>query len=334
MPGATNAIFGLLKADGPCVKAPAPTMYNGNRQTRNRRSFMRRWARVSTVMTAAAVMMAVVVIAGMALAVLPGTAMAQSNPYHFFIGNATLDGRVPPEGTLINAYDGEVIIGSAYTRADGKFALQTARAHGIVTFQIGGVLADQTEPNWRAGVQSTNYNLTATTPDPTAGLVGPQGPPGPQGPAGPQGIPGPKGDQGPPGPVGPPGAPGSSGDPTAQGVAGPQGERGPQGPPGPAGPMGPEGMPGPAGPQGLQGPQGPAGSDGSDGTHGRDGAEGRDGKDASGLTGIIAIIISIVAVIIAVAMPFVMPGCAGGGNSGGNGGDGAGPGSGGGGTAG
>ena len=248
------------------------------------------------------------ILAVLTVLAVPGAAWAQlSSDYQIFIGRATLDGETPPTGTQVNAFDGATVIGTALTDVNGRYVLQTGRANGVVLFEIAGVPADQTEPNWRGGVISEGFDLSATTPDTIAagppgppGPAGPPGPPGPPGPAGPQGEPGLRGEAGPPGPTG-------SGE-TAGAMA-----MGPPGPPGPPGPKGEAGLAGSEGPAGPAGPQGAAGQDGRDGVDGRDGADGQDGRDgqpgqdAGGATGTVAIIISIAAVIIAIAMPFILP---------------------------
>lgn len=260
-------------------------------------------------MTKATILIAALLLAVLAL---PGTALAQFSEFHNFIGKATLDGEPLPTGTEISAHDGTRAIGTGHTGDDGQFALRTTRAHGIVTFKLGQIQAQETFANWRVDGVTTGYVLTFITPeDPTLGKIGP---PGPRGPAGPQGEAGPAGAPGETGPAGMTGETGPAGPPGPQGPAGPQGEPGSAGTgsAGPPGSRGEPGEPGPAGPPGPPGAAGPAGTDGQPGPAGEDGRDGRDGADA-GSSGMIAIIISIVAVILAVVLPFVLRRPAGGG---------------------
>ena len=120
------------------------------------------------------------------LAALPMTALAQNEPPQVLIGTAMLNGATPPMGTEITAHDGAKEIGSAMTKADGKFTLQVMRSGGTVTFMIADVKANETLSTWMSGDIKPGFNLNATASG-TVGRAGPPGPPGPAGAAGPAG---------------------------------------------------------------------------------------------------------------------------------------------------
>lgn len=237
--------------------------------------------------------LALLAIVGM-LSALPAAALAQSgsDAPHIFIGKATVNGVPATPGSVVTAWDGDKQIASASITAGGAFTLQVARSSGPISFQVDGVAANETHPTWqfghRTGTRAAPFTLTVQ------GQTAPPGAPGPAGPAGPKGDKGDKGDQGDAGAAGAPGARGPAG---AAGPAGPQGEAGIRGP---EGPQGPQGAPG------NDGAQGPAGNDGAAGQTGPAGTPGAAGVNASGTTGIIAIIIAVVAVIIAIALPMTM----------------------------
>ena len=235
--------------------------------------------------------LALLAIVGM-LSALPAAALAQSDAPHIFIGKATVNGFPATPGGTVTAWDGDKQIGSATIEAGGTFTLNVDRSAGAISFQINGVAAQETHPAWEfgglEGTSSDRFALTARGQTAPAGAQGPAGPAGPQGPAGADGA------DGAAGPVGP---------------AGPQGDAGIRGPEGPQGPQGDAGIRGPEGPQGPKGDPGAAGAAGADGAAGQTGPAGTPGAagvNASGTTGIIAIIIAVVAVIIAIALPMTM----------------------------
>ncbi len=227
------------------------------------------------------------------LSALPLTVFAQQSPPHVLLGTAMLNGATPPVDTEITAMQGGTKLGSAMTMAGGKFTIQVMQPSGTgpITFMLAGVDASERLTDWELGKIQDGFNISAQASG-TVGRVGPPGPAGPAGAAGPAGPAGPRGAAGAAGDTGPAGAAGADGPAGPAGADGARGPVGPQGDPGAAGPAGP------AGADGAAGPQGPAGAAGS---------VGPSGSDASGTTGIIAIIIAIVAAIIAIAMPFVMP---------------------------
>ena len=235
--------------------------------------------------------LALLAIVGM-LSALPAAALAQSDQPHIFIGKATVNGIPATPGSVVTAWDGDKQIGSKVIAAGGTFTMLVNRSDGAITFKVDGVDANESHPAWerggRQGTSAAPFILTVQGQTAAPGAPGPAGPAGPQGPAGADGAAGPAGAAGATGPQGPAGA---------QGPAGPQGEAGIRGP---EGPQGPQGAPGN---DGAAGAHGPAGNDGAAGVTG---PAGQPGVNASGTTGIIAIIIAVVAVIIAIALPMTM----------------------------
>ena len=235
--------------------------------------------------------LALLAIVGM-LSALPAAALAQSDAPHVFIGKATVNGVPATPGSVVTAWDGDKKIGTATIMTQGNFVLNVDRSAGAISFQVDGVAANETHPTWqfggRNGTSSDRFALTVQ------GQTAPPGAQGPAGPAGPQGEKGDKGDKGDPGAPGAAGTTGPAGPPGPAGAAGDAGIRGPEGP------QGPQGAPGNDGAAGAQGPAG------NDGAAGAQGPAGQAGVNASGTTGIIAIIIAVVAVIIAIALPMTM----------------------------
>ena len=231
-------------------------------------------------------------IAALLLALLPAVLAAQPSDLPAkFAGNAYLDGRLAPEGTLVEAVWQGAVLRSAtveYISPVYNYIMNVAKPEtgGTVHFRVGGQPAGQ-QAEWEVGTTTAPFDLHAlTTVSPTLApvaaapaptipplvIAGPVGPQGPQGPEGPRGATGYAGPEGPPGPTGVPGqdgAPGSrgpkgdAGERGLEGETGPQGLVGPQGPPGEAGATGEQGLAGPAGPEGAQGPEGPAGPAGT-----------------------------------------------------------------------
>ena len=260
------------------------------------------------------------------LAALPlSVALAQQPPGipSLIQGMAMLDGKAPPEGTMVTAMietevageDGEMMmemmdIGMAEVMADGSFTLIATDSGGkMVMFSLSMMMDGETmkydamsDPGEvvTVGGMDSMVNLEATTgmvpPTKTPvqvtesmrGPRGPQGPAGEAGPAGADGAPGAAGAQGPAGPAGPAGADGSDG---ARGAAGSDGADGSDGS------DGSNGSNGSAGPAGPSGPAGPAGADGATGPAGTTGAAGADG--GGGALAVVALIIAIVGVVAA-----------------------------------
>ena len=229
-----------------------------------------------------------VLVAAVALLMsIPAIVSAQADRPSRFAGNAYIDGRKVPDGTLIEALSEGAIVGTALTAtrsANFNYILDASRPVGTqqLTFRVGGFPTPETA-TWVDGRTTQPFNLNASsttvpptqalptpTPSPTPRVIRPtvtvRGPVGPQGPEGPAGPPG---DTGPAGPAGPRGIPGADGVPGADGAQGPPGERGADGSPGqqgetgPQGPPGPQGLQGDPGPSGVQGPPGPQGSSGN-----------------------------------------------------------------------
>ena len=243
-----------------------------------------------------------VVLAGISIALLsaiPSTTMGQtSTPTTRFWGNAFLDGRLAPEGSLIEIIsDGSVVQATnarAYT-ADVNYILNVPPGSltegATLTFRIAGHMAVG-ETTFDPGTDISPYNIMAisnATPTATLGpatVPAPRATPSPtpiiatpaaiprgtivpasgvegfvllQGPAGQQGAQGPAGVQGIQGPTGLTGERGPAG---AEGPAGEQGIQGPAGLTGERGPAGEEGPPGPQGEKGERGAAGPAGEAG------------------------------------------------------------------------
>ena len=244
--------------------------------------------------------LALLAIVGM-LSALPAAALAQSDQPHIFIGKATVNGIPATPGSVVTAWDGDKQIGTKVVAAGGTFVMLVSRADGAITFKVDGVDANESHPTWQSG------DRTGTSAAPFALTVqGQTAAPGAQGPPGPAGAQGEKGDKGDKGDPGADGADGSDGADGAQGEPGIRGPEGPQGPQGDAGIRGPEGPQGPQGEPGNDGAPGAAGNDGAPGQAGATGPAGQPGVNASGTTGIIAIIIAVVAVIIAIALPMTM----------------------------
>ncbi len=90
------------------------------------------------------------------------SASTPREPPHVLLGVATLYGAVPPIGTEIVAMVGSAKLGSALTRAGGKFTLQVSRppSGGVVTFKVGGVSASESLANWEFGKIQPGFNLT------------------------------------------------------------------------------------------------------------------------------------------------------------------------------
>ena len=244
--------------------------------------------------------LALLAIVGM-LSALPLTALAQNNPPHIVLGKATVNNFPATAGVTVTAWDGDTQAGTATTTAGGDFYLEVDASETTITFQVDGVAAQETlaeAPSGElTGSSSERFTLSILT---QTAAPGAQGPPGP---AGPQGEKGDKGDQGDPGADGAQGEQGPAGEDGADGEDGAQGDKGDKGDTGIRGPEGPQGPQGEPGNDGAAGPQGPAGNDGAAGVTG---PAGQPGVNASGTTGIIAIIIAVVAVIIAIALPMTM----------------------------
>ncbi len=238
------------------------------------------------------------------LASVPALASAQGDVPHTVLGTAYFDGRIAPDGTLVQAFIDGREVDRINTNASGTFFLLippsdtgTSHAGKTISFRVRGLLARE-RLTWSAAGDDRNFTLSvsttptntprptntrrpANTPRPTAtsaptiirGPAGPQGPPGepgPEGPEGPEGRPGLRGDAGPAGPAGADGT---------DGATGPAGERGPQGY------IGQTGQQGVAGPAGLTGPQGPAGPPGSSGNF---------------MIAIIALVVALLALLVAI----------------------------------
>jgi len=83
-------------------------------------------------------------------------------PPHVLIGQAVLNGAVPPIGTEIVAMSGESRLGTTVTRADGRFTIQVLRppVGGVVTFTVAGVNAAERLTDWEFGKIQIGFNLT------------------------------------------------------------------------------------------------------------------------------------------------------------------------------
>lgn len=178
-------------------------------------------------------------------------------PPSFIFGVARADGLPVSEGTVIVAVAGGREIGSAQVRANGEFGpLEMEKppwGSQIVTFMLGGRMADYTY-EWQPGgreIVTLNADLVMQVSETT--FAGPEGPPGPPGPAGAIGPPGPAGNDGVNGKDGRPGRDGRHGQHGLDGAPGPSGAQGMPGAPGIPGDEGPQGPPGAVGPQGDAG---------------------------------------------------------------------------------
>ncbi len=136
-------------------------------------------------------------------------AWAQQDPSFVLIGQTTLNGVIPPVGTLIVARDGDTKLASALTKEGGKFILHIERppTGSSIEFEVGGVVATTTLPasRWKSGVIYPDLKLNVNPPRDRSN----QGPPVPagtlgyEGPLGPASAPGPRGVRGPVGGPGP-----------------------------------------------------------------------------------------------------------------------------------
>jgi len=202
------------------------------------------------------ILIAVAVVAFLFL--MPSGASAQPPPPHVFIGSATINGSPAADGMVVAALvDGrqvaaKMVSGGSY-EAIYVFPTNGSFVGKIVTFTIGGILANETALWKQGGATSLNLSATPSPGTPTATPVpaataAPAPTPTPVIVVGEKGEPGQRGAQGPQGP---------------QGVQGPSGPPGVGGPPGSAGAAGPAGVAGPTGSQGLTGPEGEHGDKGS-----------------------------------------------------------------------
>ena len=171
-------------------------------------------------------------------------AQAQPLPPAVLAGTAWLDGTPAPNGTVIRAMQGNIVLSEANVRANGRFGpLQIPQppASGPVYFLIGNIRAGY-ELVWRSGFLKADVELRAAgdvpaataTPRPAPATLSPTSTPirlanSVPGPQGPQGARGPAGPPGPPGAIGPPGPYGEAGPPGPEGQRGPEGEKGPRG---------------------------------------------------------------------------------------------------------
>ncbi len=140
-------------------------------------------------------------------------AWAQQDPSFVLIGQATLNGVIPPVDTLIVARDGDTKLASALTKEGGKFTLHIERppTGSSIEFEVGGVVATTTLPasRWQSGSIYLEFVLNVNSPRDRSS----------EGPAGTAGYEGPLDQEG--------------GDPRGKGAPGPRGGRGPVGGPGP-----------------------------------------------------------------------------------------------------
>ena len=98
------------------------------------------------------------------LVTLPGAVHAagpaQQPPPHIFIGSATIDGSLAPEGTVVTALINGVTVASVNVNASGEYAnIQVSPAGANVTFTVGGLPAAETVISEVGG--ASRLNLTA-----------------------------------------------------------------------------------------------------------------------------------------------------------------------------
>ena len=263
-----------------------------------------------------------VVLAGISIALLsaiPSTTMGQtSTPTTRFWGNAFLDGRLAPEGSLIEIIsDGSVVQATnarAYT-PDVNYILNVPPGSltegATLTFRIAGHMAAG-EATFDPGADISPYNIMAISNATPTATLGPATVPAPRATPSPTPIIAtpaaiPRGTIVPASGVegfvllqGPAGQPGAQGPAGEQGPAGPTGERGPAGEEGPAGERGMQG------PTGLTGERGPAGEEGPRGPQGEPGAAGPAGESGGGqLLTIIALALSATAIVGLIAAVYI-----------------------------
>lgn len=233
-----------------------------------------------------------IVIAALALA-WPALVSAQAQPPRpaVFGGSVTLNGKAPPNGTVVTAaIDG--VLAASTSVSGGNYAFSIAQPPGssfegkTITFKVGASNASQTAIWTTDG--GAELNLTAGTAGAPTPVVVSQGTVGVAGAAGPSGPRGAIGATGASGVAGPAGATG------ATGAAGAQGSTGPKGNAGPAGAAGPSGQ------RGAPGTDGVPGATGVPGQPGWAGPQGIPGSTSTPLFGIVALIVAIVAVAVSV----------------------------------
>ena len=269
-----------------------------------------------------------IVLAGISivlLAAIPSTTTGQTSPPNArFWGNAFLDGRLAPEGSLIEALSDGTVVAATTVRVwtqDINYILNVPPRQvsegATLTFRIGGHMAVG-EATWEPGGDTFPFNIMAisnATPTATLGpavVPAPRATPTPTRPAAtlaavPRGtivpasgvegfvlLQGPAGQQGAQGPAG------------VQGIQGPAGLTGQRGPAGEEGPQGRQGERGETGLTGERGLAGEAGPPGPQGEKGEPGAAGPAGQSGGGqLLTIIALALSATAIVGVVAAVYL-----------------------------
>ncbi len=94
---------------------------------------------------------------------IPAVALAQAPPLARFAGTAMVDDAAAPDGTMVSAMIGDVVVSD--TVSDGKYLLQIVQPPGqdftgaVIMFMIGDMMAGES-PTWAAGL-SEPLDLTA-----------------------------------------------------------------------------------------------------------------------------------------------------------------------------
>ena len=78
-----------------------------------------------------------------------------------FHGVASLNGAPVPQGTEIKAFDGTREIGRTLAGENGEFLLEIWESEGPITFEVGGLEARETAPEWSSGNITADFNLHA-----------------------------------------------------------------------------------------------------------------------------------------------------------------------------
>ena len=74
-----------------------------------------------------------------------------------------MDGFLVSEGTTINAYNGNKLVGATTATSGGKFSIHTHPSNGAITFIVDKSPARESWNQWSSGQITPDFHLTATS---------------------------------------------------------------------------------------------------------------------------------------------------------------------------